>query len=237
MSNFIESVKKSNSLVIFRKLVILLVGFVILALASVFIYQANIGLGPWDALHDGIDKRTFLSYGQASILVGLIILIFDFLAKERLGFGTLFNIFVIGWLIDAFLAAGIVPRMSGALLPGILYAFIGMTLLAVGVWIYVSAALGAGPRDSLMVILTRKTKLSVGVCRAIAEASALVLGWLLGGQIGVGTVIMALLGGPLMQLVFKLAHFDIKKVHHQTFSETIKLIAADFKKSENNLQN
>lgn len=231
MNKLICAIKCSNTAVIAKKLVVLIFGFIVLSFASVFIYQANIGLGPWDALHDGVAKVTGITYGQASIVVGLIILVYDFLSKERLGFGTLLNIVVIGGLIDLILMLNIVPRMSGELLPGVLYAFVGMTLLALGIWIYVGAAFGAGPRDSLMVILTRKTKLSVGICRAMTEGTALVLGWLLGGQIGVGTVIMTLLGGPIMQMVFKTVKFDIKAVRHQTFSETIKLIAADFKKS------
>ena len=169
-----------------KRFVILFVGFFLLALASVFMKQANIGLGPWDALHDGISRQTPLTYGQASMAVGLLIVVVDFLCKERLGFGTLLNIFVIGLLIDLVLEAGLIPKMSGAFLPGLLYGFCGMVLMALGIWLYIGAAMGAGPRDSLMVILTRRTGKPVGLCRATVEGVALVLGFLLGGPGGAG---------------------------------------------------
>lgn len=212
-----------------KKALLLFAGFFVLALASVLLKQANIGLGPWDALHDGISRQTPLTYGQASIAVGLAIVAVDFLCKERLGFGTLLNILVIGSFVDLLLSAGWIPKLSGALLPGLLYGAIGVTLMAVGIWLYISAAMGAGPRDSLMVILARRTGKPVGACRAGVEAMALLAGWLLGGQVGMGTIIFTLLGGPIMQLVFRLVKFDVKAVKHQTFSETVRFAVQSVK--------
>lgn len=212
-----------------KKALLLFAGFFVLALASVLLKQANIGLGPWDALHDGISRQTPLTYGQASIAVGLAIVAVDFLCKERLGFGTLLNILVIGSFVDLLLSAGWIPKLSGALLPGLLYGAIGVTLMAVGIWLYISAAMGAGPRDSLMVILARRTGKPVGTCRAGVEAMALLAGWLLGGQVGMGTIIFTLLGGPIMQLVFRLVKFDVKAVKHQTFSETVRFAVQSVK--------
>ena len=167
-----------------KKALLLFAGFFVLALASVLLKQANIGLGPWDALHDGISRQTPLTYGQASIAVGLAIVAVDFLCKERLGFGTLLNILVIGTFVDMLLSAGWIPRLSGALLPGLIYGTVGLTLSSVGIWLYISAAMGAGPRDSLMVILARRTGKPAGACRACVEALALLAGWMLGGQVG-----------------------------------------------------
>lgn len=212
-----------------KKALLLFAGFFVLALASVLLKQANIGLGPWDALHDGISKQTPLTYGQASIAVGLAIVAVDFLCKERLGFGTLLNILVIGTFVDLLLSAGWIPRLSGALLPGLLYGVIGLTLSSIGIWLYISAAMGAGPRDSLMVILARRTGKPAGACRACVEALALLVGWMLGGQVGMGTIIFTLLGGPIMQLVFRLVKFDVKAVRHQTFTETIRFAARSVK--------
>ena len=93
-----------------KKLLRLLLGFFVLALASAVIKQANIGLGPWDALHDGISVQTPLTYGQASMAAGLVIVVIDFLCKERLGFGTLLNIFVIGALVDVILMSASTTR-------------------------------------------------------------------------------------------------------------------------------
>ena len=116
-----------------KKLLRLLLGFFVLALASAVIKQANIGLGPWDALHDGISVQTPLTYGQASMAAGLVIVVIDFLCKERLGFGTLLNIFVIGALVDVILMSGLVPKLDGSLLPGCLYGLVGMVLMGVAV--------------------------------------------------------------------------------------------------------
>lgn len=217
-----------NLSVVCKKLLLLFAGFFVLALASAFIKQANIGLGPWDALHDGISVQTPLTYGQASMAAGLLIVLIDFICKERLGFGTLFNIFAIGIMVDLLLDSGLIPQLSGALLPGFAFGLVGMVLMAVGIWLYISAGMGAGPRDSLMVILTRRTGLSVGVCRAGVEGIALLLGWLLGGQIGVGTIVFTLLGGPIMQLVFRVVKFDVKAIHHQTFAETVRFLVEGF---------
>lgn len=211
-----------------KKLLRLLLGFFVLALASAVIKQANIGLGPWDALHDGISVQTPLTYGQASMAAGLVIVVIDFLCKERLGFGKLLNIFVIGALVDVILMSGLVPKLDGSLLPGCLYGLVGMVLMGVGIWLYISAGMGAGPRDSLMVILTRRTGVSVGICRAGVEGIALVLGWLLGGQIGVGTILFTLAGGPIMQLVFRIVKFDVKGIHHETFADTIRFLKQGF---------
>ncbi|MCI8934646.1 MAG: hypothetical protein HFE80_09085 [Clostridiaceae bacterium] len=211
-----------------KKALLLFVGFFVLALASVLLKQANIGLGPWDALHDGISRQTPLTYGQASIAVGLAIVAVDFLCKERLGFGTLLNILVIGTFVDILLAAGWIPKLSGAFLPGLIYGTLGVTLMAVGIWLYISAAMGAGPRDSLMVILARRTGKPVGACRACVEALALLAGWALGGQVGMGTILFTLMGGPIMQLVFRLVKFDVKAVRHQTFRETISFVVRSF---------
>ena len=208
-----------------KKALLLFAGFFVLALASVLLKQANIGLGPWDALHDGISRQTPLTYGQASIAVGLAIVAVDFLCKERLGFGTLLNILVIGTFVDMLLSAGWIPRLSGALLPGLIYGTVGLTLSSVGIWLYISAAMGTGPRDSLMVILARRTGKPAGACRASVEALALLAGWMLGGQVGLGTVIFTLMGGPIMQLVFRLVKFDVKAVRHQTFAETLRFAA------------
>ena len=202
-----------------KKALLLFVGFFVLALASVLLKQANIGLGPWDALHDGISRQTPLTYGQASIAVGLAIVAVDFLCKERLGFGTLLNILVIGTFVDILLAAGWIPKLSGAFLPGLIYGTLGVTLMAVGIWLYISAAMGAGPRDSLMVILARRTGKPVGACRACVEALAL---------LGMGTILFTLMGGPIMQLVFRLVKFDVKAVRHQTFRETISFVVRSF---------
>ena len=151
--------------------------------------------------------------GQASILVGFVVITLDLFLGERIGSGTILNIIFIGTFMDLLLYLDIVP-LSTNMLMGISMMFLGLFILSVGCYLYISTGLGCGPRDALMVALTKKTNLSVRAVRNIIEISVLVTGYLLGGYAGVGTVITALFTGSFMQGVFRFFKFDVKSVVH-----------------------
>jgi uncharacterized membrane protein YczE len=132
---------------------------------------------------------------------------------------------LIGVFMDRILAMGIVPRM-GSFLPGVFMMFAGLFTISLASFFYIGSGFGAGPRDSLMVALQRKTGLAVGVCRGIVEGSAVLSGWLLGGPVGLGTVIAALGIGFCIQLVFRFLGFDARAVRHETLDVTWKKILA-----------
>lgn len=183
--------------------------------------QANLGLSPWDALHMGISETTGIRFGDAGVVVGLGVLVVAVLLGEKVGFGTLINTVMIGKLVDVFNYFEVLPKMEG-FLPGLVMLFIGQVIVCFGMYFYIGAALGTGPRDSLMVALNRKLpRVPIGLARGLVEGTALVIGWMLGGKVGIGTLIAVFGIGFIMQGVFALVHFDPKTVRHENVMETI----------------
>lgn len=128
---------------------------------------------------------------------------------------------VVGVLLDVILGLRVLPVADNLLL-GIGMLVMGLFIIALASYFYIGSAFGAGPRDSLMVALAKKTGLPIGVCRGAIELAALLCGWWLGGMVGVGTIISAFLTGFCVEITFKLLRFDITQVQHQTLSGTYK---------------
>lgn len=209
-----------------KKLAILMCGLIIMGFGTAMSFQSNMGLSPWDVLNHGLSVVTGLEVGKANILCGFLILIIVMLCREKVGFGTFINILVIGSVLDLVLAIGIIPSFGASqgyenIVPRLALCVGSMFFMSLGMYLYMSVQLGAGPRDSLMVMLTKRTPLRVGMVRVIIEGIAFVVGWLLGGKIGIGSVILVLLSGPIMELVFRLFKFDVKKVHNQSINDTL----------------
>jgi len=201
----------------------LFLGLFVCSLGIIVIIKSNLGFSPWDVLHQGISKISNLTIGQASIFVGFIVITLDFFLGERIGSGSILNIVFLGTFMDLILYLDIVPLSSG-IFTGIFMMFLGIFILSVGCYLYISTGLGCGPRDALMVALTKKTKFSVGTVRNIIEISVLITGYLMGGYAGVGTIITAIFTGSFIQGVFKLFKFDVKSVVHRDIkSEAILL--------------
>ncbi|MFV0496631.1 MAG: YczE/YyaS/YitT family protein [Candidatus Fimivivens sp.] len=198
-----------------------------IALYSCGIYmtiQANLGLSSWDALHMGINYTTGISFGNASVLVGLFILVADVLLGEKIGFGTIINTIMIGKFVDLLDYIELLPKMESLFL-GLLLLIAGLVIICFGMYFYMNAALGGGPRDSLMVAFHRKLPtVPIGLMRALLEGAALLSGWLLGGPVGIGTLVAVLSIGFIMQGVFTLVHFDPKAVQHESLMVTVKRI-------------
>lgn len=188
-----------------RQLGLLAVGLFLFALGVVLTLQSGLGLGPWDVLHQGLSKRLPLSFGQCGILVGAVVLMLVLALREWPGLGTIANIVLIGLFIDLILWTNRVPNLLGAALPvRVLVDILGVVLVGLGSALYIKAGLGAGPRDSLMLALHRLTAQRVGFVRTGIELTVLLLGWVLGGTVGVGTAVFALGIGPAVELGFKL---------------------------------
>ena len=199
----------------------LVFGLTLCSIGIVFMLQANIGFFPWDVFHAGIAKTIGTSIGVASILVGIVIVISAHLMKEKFGLGTIVNMILVGLQMDFILGLNIIP-LSNNFFTGILMIIIGMFLIGFGSYFYIGAGFGTGPRDSLMVILMRRTKKPAGVCRASVECCAVIAGWLLGGMVGIGTVLSAFGLGACIQISFKICKFDAKAVPHETLAETFR---------------
>jgi uncharacterized membrane protein YczE len=158
--------------------------------------RANLGLGPWDVLHQGLSVSTGLSIGSATILVGFVVLLLWFPLHQRPGLGTITNVFWIGLTVDRFLAVTATPEPFALRLALLLT---GPVLFGIGVAIYIGAGVGTGPRDGVMNGLAQRG-IPIAVARTTLELTALGVGWMLGGTVGLGTLYFALTVGPVMHV-------------------------------------
>lgn len=199
------------------RLISLIGGLCVFSFGIVLTIKANIGYAPWDVFHIGLATTVGLSLGTVSILVGIIIGVIIVILGEKIGLGTIFNMVLVGAVIDIiFPHVPLAENLPG----GVIMMLVGIFTMAIGTYFYVKSAFGAGPRDSLMVALNRKTRLPVGLCRFILELSVLIIGLFLGGMVGIGTVIFVVAIGFAVQIVFKLFRFDAKAVRHETLRDT-----------------
>ena len=176
--------------------------------------RANIGLAPWDCLGMGIAKHTPLNYGLAMTIMAVIILAVDLLLKERIGYGTVIDALLTGNFVQMFNDLDPLPENNSMIL-GIGIMLAGLVFMAVGMWIYMRGEQCCGPRDSLLVGLgKRMPKVPIGMVGVILWASVLLAGWLLGGPVGIGTLISTFGAGLVMQVVYSLLHFEPRKVKH-----------------------
>ena len=166
---------------------------------------ADLGVGPWDVLTGGLSQQLGTPFGRTAIAISVVVLLIGLAAKVRVGPGTLANVVVIGAVVDVLLATGLLDDLGDKPLALRLFAtLLGIACVATGSALYLGAHLGPGPRDGLMVALHTRTGWRVGTCRALLECTVLVLGVLLGGPVGVGTLLFALGIGPAVQLAFSL---------------------------------
>lgn len=173
--------------------------------------RANIGLSPWDVLSDGIRLRTPLTFGTAVIAIGAVLVAATWLGGVRPGIGTIANMLLIGIFADLMLATDVgVPLMDGPIAGRIALDVGGIATIGIGSALYIGAELGTGPRDSLMVMLSRRAKLRIGVARAVIEGSALIAGIVLGGRAGAGTALFALGIGPAVDVAFRLFGMEVR---------------------------
>jgi uncharacterized membrane protein YczE len=160
-------------------------------------------LSPWDVLNQGLAKHTPLTFGLANIAVGLVVLVLAWLLGAAPGLGTVANAVLIGLFIEGLTRIGPVDSLSDAAL-GMRVALLplGIALMGIGSAFYIGASYGAGPRDSLMLVVSGRSGRRIGLVRAGLEASALVVGFALGGTVGIGTLAFALLIGPAVEAAF-----------------------------------
>jgi uncharacterized membrane protein YczE len=179
----------------------LLLGLVGYGTSMAIMVRAGLGLDPWDVFHQGLAGRTGMTIGIASGVVGIAVLLAWIPLRNRPGIGTVANVIVIAVTVDTALA--VLPAPSS--LPVRVAMMLGAVVLnAISTVLYIGAGLGPGPRDGLMTGLVARTGLSVRLVRSSIEVTVLAIGWLLGGTVGVGTLVYAFGIGPLVQLVLRL---------------------------------
>ncbi|MFR9792321.1 YczE/YyaS/YitT family protein [Streptomyces sp. MB22_4] len=183
-----------------RRLLQLYVGLTLYGVSSALLVASGLGLEPWGVLHQGLARRTGLSIGEVAIIVGAAVLLLWIPLRLRPGLGTVSNVFLIGLSLDATLA--LLPA-AHSLLARVPLMFAGILLNGLATGLYIAARFGPGPRDGLMTGLHQRTGRSIRLMRTVIEVSVVVTGFVLGGTIGVGTVLYALSIGPLAQFFLR----------------------------------
>lgn len=206
---------------ILNKSIRLIIGFILCASSTVFMLNSNLGLSPWDVFHQGISNVTGMTIGQANILSGIIVIIICIGLKQRIGIGTLLNIVMIGKFVDIIDESNIIP-IANTLYSGIIMMIIGMFVMGYGCYLYIGCELGCGPRDGVMVGLSSKLNRPIKLIRGSIEILVLIIGFVLSGKVGIGTLISAISIGYCIQMVFKIKNFDAVNVRHKSIMEYIR---------------
>ena len=187
------------------RLVKLNVGLVLFAVGLWLGLVAELGVGPWDVLTGGLSEQTGVRFGLMAIVVSVVVLLIGIAARVRPGIGTVLNVFVIGAVLDLLLTSPLLDGLGEQHLAlRLLSTLLGIATVAAGSALYLGAHLGPGPRDGLMVAIHVRTGWRVGTSRAVLEGTVLVLGVLLGGPVGIGTLLFAAGIGPAVQVAFRL---------------------------------
>ena len=181
----------------------LLAGLFLFALGIVLLLESELGLSPWDVLNQGVSERTPLSFGASNIAIALVVLVGAWALGARVGPGTVANAILIGLCVDGLTAIDAVDELSQSPLTArIAFMVAGILVIGIGSAFYIGAGMGAGPRDSLMLVLAERSGIRIGVVRVALEIVVTVLGFVLGGTVGIGTLAFALGIGPSVELAF-----------------------------------
>jgi len=217
---------KINGTEYIRKFIELNIGLFICSIGMYLTVQANCGLAPWIALAVGFQNITGINYGMWTNIIGIVIILADFLLKEKIGFATLGDALLIGSYVEIMNYFHILPVIDNTFI-GILVMLLGIAIQDFGCFFYMDAGFGEGPRDALMVALARRMKkLTVGQVRILLEGTVLVAGFLLGAKIGAGTVIFMVGAGAILDLEFFLLKFDVKRVLNEDMIDTVRNICS-----------
>lgn len=186
--------------------------------------HADIGAGPWDVLNVGLSKTFGILYGNASITVSMVILLIDIAMREPIGIAMFIDAVVVGKSVDFFNYIDVFP-VPKTLAGGLIMMFVGLTIMGYTQFFYMRAGLGCGPRDTLMVGLARRVKkIPIGVVSIVILSLATGIGYLLGGPVGIGTLVCAFCSGPIMQFAFQTMHFDATTIRHQRLWESFRIL-------------
>ncbi len=196
----------SPQLVLARRIAQLLVGLFLYGYAIGMMVRAGIGVSPWDVLSQGIALHTGIAFGWVTNIIGALVLLFWIPLRQRPGIGTLLNVLLVG--TSAQVGLWTIPAQHEVWSQALLFAG-GLALLAVATGLYIGAGFGPGPRDGLMTGIHTRFGWKIWMVRTAIELTVLVIGWLLGGDVGVGTVAFAVLIGPMVNVTMPLLRIPV----------------------------
>jgi uncharacterized membrane protein YczE len=202
-------INRSNLKSFIKRLPSLYFGLFLFALGAVLNLYSGLGMNPWGVFHVGISGSSTLTLGQVTQLVGLVVLLLGWALGFPPGFGTVMNMFFIGFFTDLVISSGLIPKPVDIVWRVVM---LGASIICIGAGslCYMRVTLGAGPRDGLMVGLVRKLDKPIWMVRGCIEILVLITGWFLGGPVGFGTVVTAITVGYSVQTAFKMGRFDGK---------------------------
>ena len=186
--------------------------------------HASIGAAPWDVFNLGLSKTFGILYGNASIAVSATILLIDIIMREPIGIAMFIDALTVGKAVDFFEWLDVIPLPKNVA-DSVFMIILGLFILGYTQYFYMHACLGCGPRDTLLVGLKKRlSKVPIGVVSIGLLSLATFIGWLLGGKVGVGTLVCAFGAGPVMQLAFRTMHFDADKIKHQSILRSLEVM-------------
>ena len=201
-----------------------LCGLLIYSFGVYLTIAANIGLAPWDCFCMGISQYTPLNYGSTMVLVSVAAILIQLLFQERIGFATILDALITGRLTQLFIDISPYPENHSTLL-GIVLLLIGFLIIDLGIYVYMSAELGSGPKDGLMIVMGKKLpKIPIGIIGILLWSAVTLTGWLLGGSVGIGTLLSIFGAGFIMHIFYDAIGFEPRKLKHKSLKETIKML-------------
>ena len=210
---------------ILKNIVVFFLGLTALSFGTYLTIQAGIGVSSWDCLALGTAGKLGLKYGNANLIISVTVILLDILLKEKIGLGTVLNGIFCGKIVDVFNALDLVPVISGNILLSILLVAAGMVVEAFGVIYYMKPSLGCGPRDTFKVGIGRYVrKIKIGTVGIGINMIVLLCGWLLGGPVGIGTVMNIFFYGVIENLVNGLMKFEPRDLVHQDILESFRIL-------------
>ena len=213
------------------KLIVMFFGLFLYALGIVLTIHSNLGASPWDVFHLGVINYTNITLGEVSQLTGLALIIISIYLGVRPGWGTILNMYFIGLFIDILREYNLVPIAEDGI-QQIIMLLTGIYLIGWATYFYLSVGLGSGPRDSVMIGLIKKAKMPVWKIRLFIEGFVLFIGYLMGGLVGIGTVLIAVLLGFAIQHAFSVMKKNTEATQHRTLKDDFQFIKNRLKRGK-----
>lgn len=215
-----KSARKGADIIV-RQFLKILLGLSIYSFGVYLTIYANIGLAPWDCLGMGIAKHTPLNYGSSMVLIGVCAIIVQLILRERIGFATLLDALLTGNIVQFLTDISPYPE-NHSLWLGIAYMLFGFLFIALGMFVYMSAEMGCGPKDGLMIAIGKRLpKIPIGIVELLLWSVVTLIGYFLGGTVGIGTLISVFGAGAVMQLFYSVIHFEPRALQHRSITETL----------------
>lgn len=218
-----------------KRFIMLTVGLLVAAYGICMTVNSNLGISPWDVFAQGLALKLSQITGDTYTLgtltrwIGWVVLILVVVLKEKIGFGTIYDILIVGSFINFYSDNNLVPMPQSFALKFVLLVA-GFVVWSFGVYLYMAAELGAGPRDSLMAALAKRN-VPVNIAKNAIEAVVFVIGWICGGTVGIGTVIAVFIMGYLLKFWFTVFKFDLAKAKNESLLDTVKNVKRIFSRT------